>query len=292
MCTIHSSLHNPIYYYYADLTPPTIMGTAAPFGGFADMSEYIRTNYLEEWLDIFTGYREIIATYLGKVLMVPLDGDLLHLFYNKEVLEYYNFQPPRTWQEYNDIAEELHNKKFPPTNKTLIGSCIGRVPQCVGPYWAIQVLSTMTQSQGSSTGMLFDTKDMKPLTNDALVETLKIFEKQHKYGHPNELEGCFNEINMQSMAEEECVLSMNWGNSFLADLIPGNLGIAKAPGSQKVLDRETGKLVKCDSERCPHAVYYDDLGWVNYAPYAAFGGWSGAVSLIRVFVRKLFPYGR
>ena len=45
-----------------------------------------------------------------------------------------------------------------------------------------------------------------------------------------------------------------------------------------MLDRETGKLVKCDKERCPHATFYDDIGFVNHVPYAAFGGWSGAVS--------------
>jgi multiple sugar transport system substrate-binding protein len=220
--------------------------------------------------------------------MIPFDGDLLHLFYNKEILDYYNFQPPRTWQEYNDIAEQVHNKVFPPTNKTLIGSCMGRVPQCAGPYWAVQVLSSMTQTKGSSEGSLFDTKDMTPLTSDALVETLKIFERQLKYGHPDEFDEC-----MISMDNEECVLSLFWGNTFLqADEIRGKLGIDKVPGSQKVLDRETGKLVTCNKDICPNAVYYDDIGFVNYAPYAAFGGWSGAVSLRGCcFVScKIIPY--
>jgi len=253
------------------------MGSVAPYNGFADLTAYVQENYLEEWLDIFSGYREIIASYNGKILMVPFDGDLLHLFFNKEILEYYNLQPPRTWQEYNDIAEQVHGKIFPPTNKTLMGSCIGRVPQCAGPYWAAQVLSTMTQTHGSSEGSLFDTKDMMPLTSDALFETLKIFETQFKYGHPNEFDDCID-LNMKPMGDEECVLSLNWGNVFLADLIRGKLGIGRVPGSQKVLDRQTGKLVTCNKDICPNAVYYDDIGFVNYSPYAAFGGWSGAVS--------------
>jgi len=40
-----------------------------------------------------------------------------------------------------------------------------------------------------------------------------------------------------------------------------------------VLDRETGKLVACDDNRCPHAV-----NGVNRAPFAAFGGWSGGIN--------------
>lgn len=87
---------------------------------------------------------------------------------------------------------------------------------------------SMTQAKGQSEGGLFDTEDMKPLTDDALFETLKIFEKQFIYGHPNEFEGCVWDINMSPMGEEECVLTLNWGNSYLEDLIRGKLGIAKA----------------------------------------------------------------
>lgn len=260
------------------VAPPVIMGSVVKYNGFADMTSYITDNYLNEWLDIFPGYRDIISTYDGEILMMPFDGDVLHLFYNKEVLSYYNLQPPRTWDEYNIIAETVHGKVFEPTNKTLVGSCIGRVPQCAGAYWAVQVLSSMTQAKGSFEGGLFDTKDMRPLTEEALLETLKIFEKQYKYGNPKEFEGCIAPVNIKSMNEEECVLTYNWGNSFQQDVIRGKLGIAKAPGSKKVLDRQTGKLVPCDKERCPHATYYDDIGFVNHAPYAAFGGWSGAVS--------------
>ena len=147
-------------------------------------------------------------------------------------------------------------------------------------------------------------------SNQSKQETLKIIEQQHKYGHPDEFKYCIFEVNQDSMAEEECVLTYNWGNSYALDLIRGKLGISKTvsnlnespslhlfvlpvklpylthiysiiqtqPGSTKVLDRTTGKLVKCDLERCPHATFYDDIGFVNYAPYAAFGGWGGAVS--------------
>jgi len=259
------------------VVPPVILGSVVKYNGFADMTGYITDNYLGEWLDIFSVYRDKISTYNSEILMMPFDGDVLHLFYNKEILSYYNLEAPRTWDEYNIIAETVHGQVFTPTNKTLIGSCIGRVPQCAGPYWAVQVLSSMTQTKGSFEGGLFGTKDMEPLTEEAFLETLRIFEKQFLYGHPNEFGGCA-EINRNAMGDEECVLTYNWGDSFSADLIRGKLGITKAPGSQRVLDRETGNLVPCDRERCPHATYYDDIGFVNHVPYAAFGGWSGAVS--------------
>jgi multiple sugar transport system substrate-binding protein len=51
------------------------------------------------------------------------------------------------------------------------------------------------------------------------------------------------------------------------------VGAVIIPGSRKVLDRKSGKLVDCDAKTCPHAI-----DGVNHAPFAAFGGWSGAVN--------------
>ena len=45
------------------------------------------------------------------------------------------------------------------------------------------------------------------------------------------------------------------------------------PGSNQVLDRATGKLVACDAKTCP-----TPIDGVNHAPFAAFGGWSGAIN--------------
>ena len=42
---------------------------------------------------------------------------------------------------------------------------------------------------------------------------------------------------------------------------------------KKVLDRASGKLVECDAQRCPHAI-----DGINYAPFAAYGGWSGGIN--------------
>lgn len=35
----------------------------------------------------------------------------------------------------------------------------------------------------------------------------------------------------------------------------------------------------CDEERCRYGEWFEDIGWVNRAPYAAFaGGWAAAVA--------------
>ena len=45
--------------FHTVLTPPTIIGSVAPYDGFEDIAPYIRENYLEEWLDIFSKFLHI-----------------------------------------------------------------------------------------------------------------------------------------------------------------------------------------------------------------------------------------
>jgi multiple sugar transport system substrate-binding protein len=55
--------------------------------------------------------------------------------------------------------------------------------------------------------------------------------------------------------------------------VKDKVGAVILPGTKEVLDRKAGKLVACDQNTCPHAI-----NGVNHAPYAAFGGWSGAIN--------------
>ena len=84
------------------VSPPGVMGSIVDDQGWLDLRDCID---LEDWKDIKLGYRKHIAQYEDQILMYPLDGDLLHLFYNKETLSHSGFDtPPRTWEEYNNIG--------------------------------------------------------------------------------------------------------------------------------------------------------------------------------------------
>jgi multiple sugar transport system substrate-binding protein len=72
---------------------------------------------------------------------------------------------------------------------------------------------------------------------------------------------------------------IDWGDVGPLSLDPGSEAIKNKmaavimPGTTRVLDTATGKLVDCTAAICPYAV-----DGINYAPFAAFGGWSGAVN--------------
>ena len=144
-------------------------------------------------------YRKCIAQYEEQIIMYPLDGDLLSLFYRKDILQHFNLTVPRTWDEYSHVAQRTHGLTFGDDNQntTLIGSCVGRACGS-GNHWLYLLLSQMTQTHGSYTGHVFDTRDMRPLTGPALVQAIQWMEQQVAYGAPDELDECI-ELNTKYM---------------------------------------------------------------------------------------------
>ena len=77
----------------------------------------------------------------------------------------------------------------------------------------------------------------------------------------------------------QCALTVDWGDIGTLAIdkekskVIDKVGAMILPGSKKVLDRASGKLVDCSAETCPYAV-----DGVNHAPFAAFGGWSGGIN--------------
>ena len=118
---------------------------------------------------------------------------------------------------------------------------------------------------------------MNPLfgNNEAMTKALQLYKATTDFGPPDEL-------NMDVggtrglFTTGRCALTMDWGD--IGTLTPGTYaqdktGATITPGWTQVLDRASGKLVACDATTCPNAV-----DGVNYAPFASFGGWSGAVN--------------
>ena len=85
------------------------------------------------------------------------------------------------------------------------------------------------------------------------------------------------------MKEGRCVLTYSWGSVFEAQAEEGStvrnlVSAAPTPGSLYVFDRTSNKLERCNEELCGKSGYYDnDVGWINQAPYAAYGGFAGAM---------------
>ena len=323
---LRAQLQAKLQLYDGFILPSLLLGTAAQFDGFMDLTEIVRTRPELKWLDIFLGFRENVAVYDNKILLFPLDGDANYMFYRKDVLEHFNQTVPRTWDEYWRVAKAVHMQEYNGT--TMYGSCLGRMAGRHGAFWTLDVLSSYTQTKGKAEGCLFDPSNLLPLAGEAMAEAIKMLEMQVRYGHPLEFEcgggGDIESINILAMNKGECALTYNWGDSFTqgstsdppsqvvglmrklgsfislyilfegihdsheyyshsyfhATVLPHNSDVAPLPGADKVLNRKTMSLEPCTKANCGGigGHKFDDIGWINRAPFLANGGWAGAVN--------------
>jgi multiple sugar transport system substrate-binding protein len=279
---------------YQQILTDVALGTNS-FDGFVFapqwMVDYIVPGYLEDltarieaddsiaWSDIAPFFRDFSSTYEGSIYTIPLDGDFQMVYYRSDVLAELGMAAPVTWDDYLAIAEAAHGMDMNGDGDPDYGSCIGKARNNQA-YWFIHsIASAFLQSQGTSQGAFFDSETLEPLANNAgFQRALEIYKATNAFGPADELNLGVGDTR-GLFTGGRCALTLDWGDigplaidpatSVVQDLV----GSIILPGSTEVLDRATGELVACDDMTCPFAV-----DGVNHAPFAAFGGWSGAVN--------------
>jgi len=255
------------------------------------MADYVEPGYLEDltprieadpalqWDDIAPFFRNFSATYGGRIYTIPLDGDFQMVYYRTDLLEAEGLKPPETWEDYLAIAQKFHGKDLNGDGVPDFGSGIAkrRGAQSYWMFWSIA--ASFLQSQGTQQGAFFDVDTMEPLTmNEAFERALEIYKETGQYGPPEELNWDVGD-SRAAFVTGRCALTLDWGDIGTLAIDPeqskvkDKVGAVILPGTKEVFDRQAGKLVACDQNTCPHAI-----NGVNHAPYAAFGGWSGAIN--------------
>ncbi|MGH7462598.1 MAG: extracellular solute-binding protein, partial [Longimicrobiales bacterium] len=189
--------------------------------------------------------------------------------------------PPNTWDEYVALAQEFQGEDLNGDGQGDYGTCIA-MKRSAQSYWMFtSIVSAYLQSQGTSQGAFFDSETMEPLygDNEAMAQALEVYKNLSTLGPPDQLNLDVGDTR-GLFTSGRCALSIDWGDIGTLAIDPATsvvqdkVGAVILPGSTEVLDRATGQLVPCDATLCPHA----DAEGVNHAPFAAFGGWSGAIN--------------
>lgn len=255
------------------------------------MADYVTPGYLEDltnrvkadkalqWNDIGTFFRDFSATYGGRIYTVPMDGDFQMVYYRSDLLRQAGLKPPQMWDDYLKIAQTFNKKDLNGDGNPDFGSCIAKKRNAQS-YWMVwSVAADFLQAKGTSEGSFFDLNTMKPLVNNAaFAEALRIYVQTGKYGPPDELNWDVGD-SRSGFVTGRCALTVDWGDIGTLAIDPktskvkDKVGAVILPGTRRVLDRKTGKLVACNKTTCPYAV-----NGVNHAPFAAFGGWSGGIN--------------
>jgi multiple sugar transport system substrate-binding protein len=259
---------------------PQWMGDFVTAGFLEDLSDKVKNDAALQWDDIAPFFRDFSATYNGKVYTIPLDGDFHMIYYRTDLLNKDGIKPPNTWDDYVAIAKKYQGQDLNGDGKPDYGSCIS-MKRGAQAYWFItSIAGGFIQSLGTSQGAFFNTDNMQPLIdNEGFRKAMEIYKQLSTLGPPDQLNLDVGDTR-GLFTSGRCALSMDWGDIGPLSVDPSTstvqdkVGAAILPGSTQVIDRSTGKLVNCDKTTCPNM---DDQG-VNHAPFAAYGGWSGAVN--------------
>lgn len=248
-------------------------------GYLTDITAWANESAELEWSDIGPFFRDFSASYKGAVYTIPLDGDFQMVYYRTDVAEELGLGAPKTWDEYLAFAEAANGKDMNGDGEPDYGSCMAK-KRGAQSYWMItSIASAWLQSQGTGSGGFFNPDDMKPLygNNEGFKAALDVYKKTTDFGPPDELNLDVGDTR-GLWTNGRCALTIDWGDIGTLAISEGSkvndkTGAVILPGSTKVLDRATGTLVDCDATTCPYAT-----DGVNHAPFAAFGGWSGAIN--------------
>jgi multiple sugar transport system substrate-binding protein len=265
--------------YDAMVFDPQWMGDYVPPGYLEDLTDRVHNDSSLQWNDIAPFFRDFSASFKGHVYTIPLDGDFQMVYYRTDLLQKDGLQPPATWDDYVSIARHFQGKDLNGDGKADYGSCLA-MKRSAQSYWAwISIAAAFLQSQGTKQGAFFGLNDMQPLTNNpGAAAALNIYKTLSKIGPPDQLNNDVGD-SRGLFVTGRCALSLDWGDigplavDKTQSKVIDKVGAVILPGSKQVLDRSNMQLADCNATLCPYAT-----NGVNHAPFAAFGGWSGAIN--------------
>jgi multiple sugar transport system substrate-binding protein len=245
----------------------------------ADLSDFVANDPDLNPDDIAPYFREFNQKIDGKTYLITIDGDFQMVYYRTDVLDELGLQPPKTWDEYLKVAAAANGKDMNGDGTPDYGSCMFKKRNAQSFYAIMSIAASYVQSQGTGQGIFFNTEDMMPMVNnEAWAKALEFYKESGKYGPPEELNHDIGDTRAL-VTSGRCAIMIDWGDIGPLSIDPttskikDKVGAVILPGSTQVLDWASGKLVDCTPELCPHAI-----DGINHAPFAAFGGWSGAIS--------------
>ena len=253
------------------------------------ISEFVKAGWIinldpfwdkkSDWDDVLPIFQEM-QTFEGHHYAIPLDGDVIILYYRKDALENPEYQarfrekygydlpvPPKTWEEYRDVAEFFNGWDWDNDGKIDYGCLEAQGPHSGAPY----ILAVRATSYISDPAYVwFDPDTMEPqINNPGWVQALKDWIEIKNFGPPTMVNYGLGEVRGNYIAGLSA-LAIDWGDIGIMAQDPaksnvkGKLGFALAPGTTKVWDPKIGE--------------WELMEEVHQAPYLGWSGWCASVT--------------
>jgi ABC-type glycerol-3-phosphate transport system substrate-binding protein len=211
------------YFYFG-------LGSLVEAGALLDITDWIAAQHDLDTADFLPSVYDPYTLYQGRRYGLPYDGDQHLLFYNKEIFDRHDLQPPSTWDEYDAAAKKI----------TLAGrgKYYGAVVQ--GQQVPMILGCSFINRLAGYGGTLVDSDGRPTLTSDAAVAAAQHLIDVAKYALPTPLQIGFDQANTAFLSGQGAMIdtwtdmSLRAGDPSLSKIV-GKWGVVALPvgGSNK-----------------------------------------------------------
>jgi len=229
---------------------PSYIGDFAGNGYLAPLEDFAKKSPASVWdpkLDeVEPPYREIYCKWAGKVYALPYDGDVLELYYRKDLFDNpdekvafkqkYNrdLAPPATWKEWLQVAEFFTRKQ----GDKLAGKELDRPFYGTGEYGARGFSYGWFLARFASAGGIYFDANMNPAINTpAAVEGLQNMVDSLKFCPPDVLSYGYEELK-NAFLNGDIAMVVQWSDIGKKTADPqlskvvGKVGFSVVPGTE------------------------------------------------------------
>ncbi|KXZ51342.1 hypothetical protein GPECTOR_13g830 [Gonium pectorale] len=227
-----------------------------------DLRQLVESDAQLDWYQISNELRSQMVVFGNKVVSIPITTSPALLLYHMPTFERDGLQVPVTWDQVLQLAAEYKGRDIDGDGTPDYSVCLPP-PNCFADGALLRwMFSSFVQTHGSSQGMFLDPGSLANLANSsAMVEALNLLRSLRVLAAQPPGDCTIYEDALYLRGR--CLMSITALSTFKAAYVPnappayaamrGHMGMAMFPGSTRVLDRPTGRMVDCDASTCPLA---------------------------------------
>ncbi|MFZ5829473.1 MAG: ABC transporter substrate-binding protein [Planctomycetota bacterium] len=149
----------------AVIVPSHMAGPLVELGWVKPLPQSLATASSGDWTEVFELLRQREATWGSQVIAVPFGSPVFVVYYRPDLLQKLRRNVPKTWTEYQSLAEALSNPQSLEINPVEGGAWSGTL-EPLGPGWAGLTLLARAAAYAkhpSNYSTVFDIRTMEPL---------------------------------------------------------------------------------------------------------------------------------
>jgi multiple sugar transport system substrate-binding protein len=253
---IDQSLSDPALNYDIFVVLPLWKGTFLHGNHIAPVPEWVKRRI--DWEDVLPIYRNHVLTWDNTAYGLPYDGDCINLYYRRDLFanadyrrrfeaEYgYPLAPPRTWEQYRDIATFFNGWDWDGDGNTEYGHAGLRLK---GDVTLLQFFARAAAyaKHPDHPGYYFDPQDMTPrINNPGFVRALEEYVANIAIGPPGMASYAGHDVR-NAFAAGEVAMAIDWADLGIysvnspVSVIHDKVGYAQIPGSERVYNPQSGE---------------------------------------------------